>query len=62
MLALRFRRAGYTAIDRICDYHSNIESRSVIAQVEPGFLVKELPRVAPEKGESIEDITQDFQG
>lgn len=61
-LLFRFRKAGYAAIDRICDYYANIESRPVVAQVEPGFLVKLLPDHAPEDGEPIEQITKDFQG
>lgn len=61
-LLFRFRKAGYAAIDRICDYYANIESRPVIAQVEPGFLVKLLPDHAPEDSEPIEQITKDFQG
>lgn len=62
MLVLyRFRRAGYAAIDRICDYYTNIEQRPVVPQVEPGFLVRALPREAPQQGESMEVIGNDFQ-
>ncbi|KAF8317412.1 hypothetical protein DL93DRAFT_2154308 [Clavulina sp. PMI_390] len=57
----QFRKAGYAAIDRICDYYANIESRTVTPQVDPGFLVKALPGCAPEKGENIDDITKDFE-
>lgn len=39
----RFRKAGYQAIDRICDYYYSLEERPVIAKVEPGYLKPLLP-------------------
>lgn len=39
----RFRKAGYQAIDRICDFYSNLERRKAASQVEPGYLRKALP-------------------
>jgi hypothetical protein len=39
----RFRKAGYQAIDRICDYYSSLESRPVVSDVEPGYLRRALP-------------------
>jgi hypothetical protein len=45
MIYHRFRRAGYQAIDRICDYHSSLRNRPVTSQVEPGYLRKALPRM-----------------
>lgn len=42
-LLCRFRKAGYQAIDRICDYYSTIETRPVVSEVEPGYLRKALP-------------------
>ncbi|KAG8699549.1 hypothetical protein FRC08_005222 [Ceratobasidium sp. 394] len=57
----QFRRAGYAAIDAICDYHQTLEQRPVVAAVEPGYLGKALPNEAPQKGEKFEDIAHDFQ-
>lgn len=42
-VSLRFRKAGYQAIDRICDYYSTLQERPVKSQVEPGYLRKALP-------------------
>ncbi|KAF8317413.1 hypothetical protein DL93DRAFT_2125123 [Clavulina sp. PMI_390] len=56
-----FRKAGYAAVDRICDYYANLESRPVTAQVEPGFLVNAQPQTAPQIGEPIDEITKDFE-
>ena len=40
----RFRKAGYQAIDRICDYYASLQNRPVVAQVLPGYLLHSLPR------------------
>ncbi|KAI0308504.1 hypothetical protein OF83DRAFT_1180736, partial [Amylostereum chailletii] len=39
----QFRKAGYQAIDRICDYYYSLREKPVSAQVEPGYLRKALP-------------------
>jgi len=39
----RFRRAGYQAIDQICEYYSTLHERPVASQVEPGYLRRALP-------------------
>lgn len=31
-----FRKAGYAAIDRVCDYFENLESLDVISSATPG--------------------------
>ena len=41
----RFRKAGYQAIDRICDYYYSLEQRPVVSQVQPGYLRDALPGV-----------------
>jgi len=56
-----FRKAGYAAIDAICDYYKSMDSLPVMAQVEPGFLRKSLPEEAPEKGEEWKVIAKDYQ-
>lgn len=40
----RFRKAGYQAIDRICDYYYSLQDRAVISKVEPGYLKEHLSR------------------
>ncbi|KAG8816252.1 hypothetical protein FRC17_000384 [Serendipita sp. 399] len=56
-----FRKAGYKAIDDICEYYSSIEEYPVVSQVEPGYLAKLVPDHPPLEGEKIEDITKDVQ-
>ncbi|PAV17055.1 aromatic-L-amino-acid decarboxylase [Pyrrhoderma noxium] len=57
----QFRKAGYEAIDQICDLYSKIEDRDVKAKVEPGYLRRLLPAHAPEQGEDFQAITKDYQ-
>ncbi|KAJ9100086.1 hypothetical protein QFC19_005766 [Naganishia cerealis] len=56
-----FRKAGYQAVDAICDYYTKIREMPVNSTVEPGYLVKLLPDHAPEKGEEFSVIAKDFQ-
>ncbi|KAI0342421.1 hypothetical protein BDW22DRAFT_1357765 [Trametopsis cervina] len=56
-----FRKAGYQAIDRICDYYSSLEQRSVVSQVPPGYLKDLIPSSAPEEGEDFQQIADDYQ-
>lgn len=56
-----FRRAGYAAIDSICDYYANLEQRPVGAQVKPGFLAKAIPDAAPEEGEEWSTIEREYR-
>ncbi|KEP45565.1 aromatic-L-amino-acid decarboxylase [Rhizoctonia solani 123E] len=56
-----FRRAAYAAVDAICDYQKTLEDLPVVAQVEPGYLGKLLPKEAPTKGEPFDVIADDFQ-
>ncbi|KAJ3485385.1 hypothetical protein NLI96_g5001 [Meripilus lineatus] len=57
----QFRKAGYQAIDRICDYYYSLEKRPVSSQVQPGYLREALPPNAPEAGEVFEKIADDYQ-
>ncbi|EJD48673.1 hypothetical protein AURDEDRAFT_162130 [Auricularia subglabra TFB-10046 SS5] len=57
----QFRKAGYAAIDQICENYKQLEQHPVVSQVEPGYLRKLLPEQVPEDGERIEAITNDFQ-
>lgn len=42
LLVRRFRKAGYAAIDRVCDYYESIESLNVMPDVKPGDTSKLL--------------------
>ncbi|CAD7068539.1 unnamed protein product [Tilletia caries] len=55
-----FRRAGYAAIDAICEYYARLDDLPVQAQVQPGFLMKQIPDSAPEEGEEWSAIDRDF--
>ena len=55
-----FRRFGHQLIDWISDYFEHIESRPVLAQIEPGDLKAQLPGSAPEHGEPMEAIMADL--
>ncbi|KAK2463954.1 hypothetical protein APHAL10511_004005 [Amanita phalloides] len=57
----QFRKAGYQAIDRICDYYYSLEERSVVFQVQPGYLIRSLPSCVPEEGEDFQMIADDYQ-
>lgn len=57
----QFRRAGYQAIDRICDYYISLRDKPVSSQVEPGYLRKALPASAPVEGEDFQLIADDYQ-
>ncbi|CAL1713657.1 unnamed protein product [Somion occarium] len=56
-----FRKAGYQAVDRICDYYYSLEKRPVASQVQPGYLREALPECAPNQGEDFQTIADDYQ-
>ncbi|KAH8827344.1 pyridoxal phosphate-dependent transferase [Flagelloscypha sp. PMI_526] len=56
-----FRRHGYQAIDRICDFFKEREKMSVLPDVQPGWLSKLVPPCPPEQGEDFQNIADDFQ-
>ncbi|KAG6910564.1 hypothetical protein DXG01_009514 [Tephrocybe rancida] len=58
---MSFRKAGYQAIDRICDYYYNLEKLPVLSKVEPGYLKNHIPLTAPEQGEDFQVIADDYQ-
>ncbi|GLB37364.1 putative pyridoxal-dependent decarboxylase conserved domain containing protein [Lyophyllum shimeji] len=57
----QFRKAGYQAIDRICDYYYSLQNRPVTSNVEPGYLRQHIPSTPPEKGEDFQVIADDYQ-
>ncbi|XXG74702.1 hypothetical protein AAC387_Pa07g3356 [Persea americana] len=56
-----FRKHGHMVIDFLADYYRDIEKYPVRSQVEPGYLKKCLPDIAPYKPESMETIMKDIQ-
>jgi aromatic-L-amino-acid/L-tryptophan decarboxylase len=55
-----FRKAGYRLIDWIADYRSSVETRTVLAQTEPGAIKAALPAEPPSQPESFDAILQDL--
>ena len=57
-----FRRSGHQLVDWISDYLAGgLDHRPVLAQIEPGEIRRSLPATAPEHGESMERILEDFE-
>ncbi len=56
-----FRRYGHRLIDWIADYYAHLEARPVLAQVQPGDLLKQLPPAPPERGEPMGEILADVE-
>jgi aromatic-L-amino-acid/L-tryptophan decarboxylase len=56
-----FRRAGHEVADWIADYLRDIRDLPVLPRVRPGAVRESLPASAPETGEPIEAILQDFR-
>ncbi|KAF8638057.1 hypothetical protein AX16_010689 [Volvariella volvacea WC 439] len=57
----QFRKAGYEAIDRICEYYYSLEGKQVVSSVQPGYLRELIPQSLPEKGEDFSVIAGDYQ-
>ncbi|KAF9528480.1 aromatic-L-amino-acid decarboxylase [Crepidotus variabilis] len=57
----QFRKAGYQAIDRICEHFYALQEKPVMSQVKPGYLSQLVPATPPEKGEDFQIIADDFQ-
>ncbi|EST07375.2 Pyridoxal phosphate-dependent decarboxylase [Kalmanozyma brasiliensis GHG001] len=55
-----FRKAGYAAVDRICDYYSSLSTLPVSAQVQPGFLSSSIPSHPPIAGEPWSTIDNEY--
>ncbi|KAL1756735.1 pyridoxal phosphate-dependent transferase [Schizophyllum commune] len=56
-----FRKAGYAAIDQICDHFYSLQEQPVVAAVEPGYLAKLIPGSPPQEGEPFENIAADYK-
>ncbi|CAF4496822.1 unnamed protein product [Rotaria socialis] len=56
-----FRRRGKEMIDYIADYLKHTSERRVTPEVEPGYLRPMLPKNAPEKSETWDNIMADVE-
>ena len=59
--ASAFRRHAHEVADWIADYFEEVESLPVRSQAAPGDLLAALPAKAPEQGEPMEHILDDFR-
>ena len=55
------RRHGHTVADWVADFLQEIETRPVLAPVQPGDVLSRLPESPPDAPEPIEDILRDFR-
>jgi len=55
-----FRTFGHQLINWIADHFENIDDTSVLPDINPGDISKQLPDEAPEFGESMEKILSDI--
>jgi len=56
-----FRKFGYTLIDWVADYTTEVVKYPVMSQVKPGQIKEKLPLEAPGQGEPMERIFDDFK-
>ncbi len=61
MDAAEFRRQGHDVIDWIADYLETNETLPVMSRCKPGDIAATLPDVAPEEGEPMTRILEDFR-
>jgi aromatic-L-amino-acid decarboxylase len=60
MDAEKFRAAAHTLADWIADHLSGLDNVKVLPECAPGDILKQLPHHAPDYGESMEEIINDF--
>jgi aromatic-L-amino-acid decarboxylase len=56
-----FRQWGYRFVDWVADYLDHPEDLRVLSSVEPGDIRKQLPKTAPEEGQSLDEVLQDLE-
>ena len=56
-----FRTYAHRLSDWIADYRRDLEQRSVVPDVKPGEIRARLPIAAPESGEPLDAILEDFE-
>lgn len=57
----KFRHAAYAHADWIAEYFERVRDLPVVPAVKPGEIAASLPAAAPEHGEPLEQIFDDFQ-
>jgi aromatic-L-amino-acid/L-tryptophan decarboxylase len=60
MAPAEFRAAGHRVVDLMADYLERVESYAVLPPIEPGTLGALFPESAPETGEGIDAILDDY--
>src|SRR5437867_3976808 len=60
MSADEFRKWGYRFVDWVADYLGNPDRLSVLSQVKPGDIRKQLPPLPPNDPESMELVLRDL--
>ncbi|KAH3817377.1 hypothetical protein DPMN_118911 [Dreissena polymorpha] len=61
MNADEFEKHGIEMVRYIANYMRTLHTRTVSADVEPGYMRNLLPAQAPETGENFEDILKDVE-
>jgi aromatic-L-amino-acid decarboxylase len=61
MSAEEFRQAAYRHADWISHYLEHVRDFRVTTDAQPGQLAESLPKAAPEEGEPIDRILEDFE-
>jgi aromatic-L-amino-acid decarboxylase len=57
----QFRAEAHKLVDWMADYLRDIRTYPVLAQVEPGATIDQLPKCGPESGEPMDSILRDFE-
>ncbi|MDN5202058.1 pyridoxal-dependent decarboxylase [Fulvivirgaceae bacterium BMA10] len=57
----QFKKEAHQMVDWMAEYFESVEKYPVKAKVKPGDIKAQLPKEAPEKGESFETIMEDFE-
>lgn len=56
-----FRQYAHRFVDWMADYYKNIEKYPVKSMVKPGEILNQLPDTPPQKGETMDQIFEDFK-
>jgi aromatic-L-amino-acid decarboxylase len=56
-----FRQHAHQMVDWMADYYSSIDKYPVKSDVNPGDILEQIPETAPEQGESMSKIFEDFK-
>ena len=56
-----FRRHGHEFVDWLAEYMENVEQLPVMSRINPGEIKARIPGEAPQRGESMDRIFDDFK-